>query len=305
MPYGRKKRRTYRKPRQARNGRKTRARASRQVASVPRQIQNATYVPKNRLVKFSDFRTYVVIDNAFNGTGALPPLIQMGLNDPTKFTESFQGQWKANSLGAKGLAVPGLTKWLSNKIPGTSSAAEYLTGSCLGCRLDISVVPIPVNADEYDGYQPTIKVALANQTRAGFLKNKNIDLTINSERVSEMPMVRTGNCYLNNGGTPRGTTLTLKYSFKKNNATPGKQAENLFYADTSPLEKDIAALIILPGDSNAYGLLGNRCPPCRVEIKVSYIVLLSEVNTHVGQGINDGNDLSIPAMMTPDQSQNM
>lgn len=293
MPYKRNyKKRVYRKPRQARNGRKTRARMSRQVASVPRQIQSATYVPKNRLVKFSDFRTYVVLDDAINTTGALPPLLQMSLNDPTKFIESTQGNWKKNSLTAKGSAVPQIPKWLANKTPGTTSEAEYLTGSCLGCRIDVSVCPIPVNNDEYDSYQPICKVALANQTRSGFLKNKNIDLQVNSERVSEMPMVRTGNIYLNHGGTPRGTTLTLKYSFKKNNATPGKQAENLFYADSSPLEKDIASLIILPGDSNAYGLLGNRCPPCRVEVKVSYIVLLSEVNTHIGQGINDGSDLS-------------
>lgn len=305
MPYGRKKRRTYRKPRQARNGRKTRARASRQVASIPRQIQSATYVPKNRLVRFSDFRSYVVLDDAINTTGALFPLLQMGLNDPTKFIESTQGNWKKNSLTAKGSAVPAITKWVTNAVPGTTSTAEYLTASCLGCRLDISVVPIPVNNDEYDSYQPVAKVALCNQTRAGFLKNKNIDLQINSERVSEMPQVRTGNVYLNHGGTPRGTTLTLKYSFKKNNATPGKQAENIFYANQSPAEKDFAALAILPADSNAYGILGNRCPPCRVEVKVSYIVLLSEVNTHVGQGINDGNDLSHIAHMTPDQSQNM
>ena len=94
-----------------------------------------------------------------------------------------------------------------------------------------------------------------------------------------MPMVRTGNVYLNHGGTPRGCTLSMNYSFAKNNADPGKQHENLFYADTSPLEKDIATLIMLPGDSNAYGILGNRNPPMRVELKVSYIVLLSEPTT--------------------------
>jgi len=30
-------------------------------------------------------------------------------------------------------------------------------------------------------------------------------------------------------------------------------------------------------------------------VKVSYIVLLSEPNTHIGQAINDGNNLSQPA----------
>lgn len=276
----------------ARNKSKTTKKMSKQVRSFPKQIQNANYIAPNRLVKFTDFRSYVVLDDGFNSTGALPPLLQVGLNNPRKFIESTQGNWKKNSLTAKGAAVPGLARWLSNKVPGTTSTSDYLTGSCKGAQVTVTVTPIGVNADEYDSYQPICKVALANQTRTGHLKNKNIDLSFNSERVSQLPMVRTGNVYLNNGGTPRGATLKLNYSFKKNNADPGKQSANLFYADTDPEELDIASLAIIPGDSNAYGLLGNRCPPMRVEVRVSYIVLLSEPNTHIGLAINDGNNLS-------------
>ena len=280
-----------------RNFKRTNKKHKRQVKSFPRQLQNAAYIPKNRLIKFTDFRSYVVLDNA-GITAAYPPLLQVQLNNPRKFIESTQGNWKANSLGAKGAAVPGLTRWLTNKVPGTTSTADYLTGSTLGCRLTVTVTPIGVNADEYDSYQPICKVALCNQTRSGHLKARGIDNDLNSERVSQMPQVRTANVYLNNGGTPRGATLSLKYSFKKNNADPGKAPDNIFYADTDPAEKDIGALIILPGDSNAYGLTGNRCPPMRVEVKVSYIVLLTEPNTHIGMALNDGINLTQPATLS-------
>lgn len=281
----------------ARNKTKTTKKMSKDVRSFSKNIQNANYIAPNRLVKFTDFRSYVVLDDGLNGTGAIPPLLQVGLNNPRKFIESLQGTWKKNSLTAKGQGVPGITRWLANKIPGTTSVADYLTGSCKGAQVTITVTPIGVNADEYDSYQPICKVALANQTRTGHLKNKNIDLNFNSERVSQLPMVRTANVYLNNGGTPRGTTLKLNYSFKKNNADPGKQSANIFYADTDPEEKDIASLAIMPGDSNAYGVLGSRCPPMRVEVRISYIVLLTEPNTHIGRAINDGNNLSDVAQL--------
>lgn len=278
-----------------RNKKRTVAKARKQVRAYPKQIQNANYIAPNRLVKFTDFRSFVVIDNGGTLTSAHPPILQMGLNDPRKFIESVQGQWNKNSLGAKGPGVPGITKWLANKTPGTTSTSDYLTGSTLGCRIVVTVTPIPIADDDQDNFQPICKVALANQTRAGHLKGRGIDLNLNSERISQMPMVRTANIYLNHGGTPRGVTLSMNYSYKKSNADPGKAAGNLFYADTSPTETDIATLIICPGDSNAYGLTGNRCPPCRVEVKISYIVLLTEPNTHLGQAINDGNNLSQPA----------
>ncbi|AXQ65509.1 MAG: hypothetical protein [Circular genetic element sp.] len=300
MPY----RRKYNKrkgPIKARNLTRYRRGKKKQVRSYPKQLQNANYVPSNRLVKFTDYRSYIVIDDG--GTvvppASHPPLLQVGLNDPTKFIESTQGTWKSNSLLAKGSAVPGIQRWLSNKVPGTTSTADYLTGSCLGARLTVTAVPLPIDVDDMTNYQQVIQVSLANQTRAGHLKGRSVDLTLNCERVSQMPMVRKANCYLNSGGTPRGCTLSMNYSFKKNNAAPGKQTENLFYADTSPLEKDIASILCLPGDTTSYSNIpgiGVAIPPMRIEIRVSYIVQLSEVNTHIGQGINDGNALSNIAM---------
>lgn len=295
MPF---KRKYTKRPR---NTKRTQQRAKKQVSSFPRQIQNAAYIPKSRLVKFTDYRSYIVKDTGGGTTFSYPPLLQVGLNDPTKFIESSQGTWDATSMGAKGAAVPGITRWLANKVPGTTSTADYLTASCIGAKLDISVVPIAQPVADQASYQQIAKVALANQTRAGHLKGRVVDATLNAERVSQMPMVRTANIYLNSGGTPRGATLSLKYSFKKNNALPGKQHENLFYADTSPLEKDIGTLIILPGDTNGYGVTGTKVMPCRVEVRVSYIVALSEPNTHIGMALNDGLSLvDIPSLVTRD-----
>ena len=286
MPY--RKRRSKRPPR---NTKRTQRRAKSQVRSFPRQIQNAAYIPKSRLVKFTDYRSFTVKDTGGGTTYSYPPLIQCGLNDPTKFIESTQGTWDKTSMDAKGPAVPGIARWLSNKVPGTTSTADYLTGTCLGCKLDVTVTPIAQATTDQASYQQIAKVVLANQTRSGHLKGRVVDSTLNAERVSQMPMVRTANIYLNSGGTPRGASLSLKYSFRRNNAAPGKQSENQFYADTSPLEKDIGTLVILPSDTNAYGVTGTKVMPCRVDVRVSYIVLLTEPNTHIGQAMNDGNSL--------------
>lgn len=287
-----------RRGRLAKNTRRNYKAKRRQVASVPRQIQNSTWIPKNRLVKFCDYRSYIVTDDATSGGSSIPPVLQIGLNNPTKFIESTQGTWSANSLTAKGQAVPGLTNWLSNKSPGTGSTAQYLTGSCLGARVVITATPMPSghSDDAEDAYQDVIKCFLANQTRTGYLKSKAIDASFNVELMSQLPQTRSANTYYNAGSVPRGCTLALNYSFKKSNPHVGKQTENLFYADTGPAETDVASFVMMPGDSNGYGHLGNRLPKMRVEVKVSYIVLLGEVNTHFNQGLNQGNSLSTPAM---------
>jgi len=206
------------------NKKKTTKKMSREVKSSTRNIQNANYIAKNRLVKFTDYRSFIVVDNG--GTtippASYPALIQLSLNNPRKFIESKQGTWNENNLGAKGAGVPGITKWLANKIPGTTSTSDYLTASCKGCRIVCTVTPIPVSDSDYDTYQPVVKVALSNQTREGHLKGRAVDTVLNSERVSQLPMTRSGNVYLNHGGTPRGITLSMNYSYKSNNADPGK-----------------------------------------------------------------------------------
>jgi hypothetical protein len=292
-----------RKPAPKRNQKKNRRAKRRQVSSIPRQIQNSQYIPKNRLVKFTDYRSYIVTDNATTGVYALPPVLQIALNNPLKFIESSQGTWSANNVGAKGPAVPGISKWVTNKSPGTTSTADYLTASCLGSKITITAVPMPSghSDDAEDAYQDVIKCFLANQTRTGYLKNKSITDTFNVEMMSELPQVRSANTYYNAGSVPKGCTLSLSYSFKKNNPHVGKQAENLFYADTGPTETDIAAFVMMPGDSGGYGSTGARLPKMRVEIRVSYIVLLGEVNTHQNQGINQGNNLSDIAQVAMDR----
>lgn len=295
MPY--KKKRSYKpKSKNARQQKKFRGR----VSSSPRQIQNATYMPKNRLVRFSGFRSFIVKDNGFNTTGALPPVLEIGANNPRKFIHTTQGDWLSNSLGAKGVSVAGLTQWLSNKVPSASSTASYLNGQCLSCRVDIVAVPLPGAGGE-DKFQDTIKMCVQNNTRGGNMINHNITGNFNSEIISQTVGMRTALMYTNPGGTPRGATISVNYSFKKQNAGIGSQTSNWFYNDTDPAEKDFINVAFLPGDSNGYGLTTagyTRLPDMRVEIKISYIVLLSEPNTAIDASeLNSGVDLpSIPSI---------
>lgn len=269
------------------------------VSSVPRQIQNATYMPKNRLIRFSGYRSFIVKDAGFDGGGALPPVLEVGANNPRKFIHSTQGTWNSNSLGAKGVAVAGLSQWVTDKIPHANATASYLNGQTLSCRLTVTAVPLPMSGDE-DQHQDTIKMCVQNNTRGGNMVGKNISQQFNSEVASQTVGMRTANMYVNPNGNPRGATIVINYNYKKQNAGVGSQVFNSFWADTDPSEKDFINIAFLPGDSNAYGLTAGgftRLPDIRVEVKISYIVLLSEPNTAIqSTELNSGVDLpAIPS----------
>lgn len=273
-------------------------RKRRQVSSMPRQIQNATYMPKSRLVRFSGFRSFIVKDAAFNASGALPPVLEIGANNPRKFIHSTQGTWNSNSLGAKGVSVHGLTQWITNSVPGASATGSYLTAHTLSARLVVTAVPLP-GAVDADYAQDTIKMCVQNNTRGGNMNNKVISGTFNSEIVSQTVGMKTALMYTNPGGTPRGATIAQNYSFKRQNAAPGSMAYNRFYADKDPDEKDFINVAFLPGDSTGYGLTGSRLPDMRVEVKISYIVMLTEPNTAIQNSeLNAGLDLpTIPGVI--------
>lgn len=281
-----------------RNKKRVNKKAKKAVKSFPRQIQNAAYLPKSRLVKFTDYRSYVVTDDSFNASGALPPVLEVSSNNPRKFIHSTQGTWDAASLSAKGAAVPGIANWVTDSVPTSTALAPYLNASCLSMKLIITAVPIPtVAADgaQADEYQDVSKLCVQNNTRNGMFANRNITNAFNSEVVSQTPYVKTANMYYNAHGTPRGATITQHYSFKKSNAgRPMLNSANFFSNNSDPLEKDFTNIAILPTHSQKYGLTatgGTRMANHRVTISVSYIVLLSEPNGHVStndsnQGIN-------------------
>jgi len=298
MPY--KKRKTF-----ANNKKRVNKKASKAVRSHPKQIQNASYIPKNRLIKFTDFRSYVVTDEGFNGSGAVPPILELGANNPRKFIHSTQGTWDAASLSNKTVSVAGIDSWVTNQLTTPASTAPYLNASALSARVVITAVPVPtVAADgsEADAYQDVIKMCVQTNTRNGAWHNQNITSNFNSEVVSQTPYVRTANLYYNAHGTPRGATISMNYSFKKNNrgrSGTGGPA-NFFHADTDPSEKDFINIALMPTHSQKYGLTalgGTRLPNIRVEVKISYICLLSEPNCRVTHNMNEGMNLpSFPSI---------
>jgi len=282
------------------NKKKINKRASRKVKSFPKQIQNAAYVPKNRLLKFTDFRSYVVVDEGFNGSGAIPPILEIGANNPRQFIHHKQGTWDACSLNNKTVSVPGIQNWVTNLNPTPSSMAPYLNASCLSCQVVVTATPLPSvapAAGEADKYQDVIKLCVQTNTRNGMFANRNITNQFNSEVVSQTPYTRTANLYYNANGTPRGATIKYNYSFKKMNAARSGTGgpSNFFHADTDPNERDYINIGLLPTHSQKYGLIvagGTRLPNIRVEIKVSYIVLLSEPNCQITHDVNLGQNLS-------------
>ena len=230
-----KKRRVPRRPRRAK------------VSSFPRQIQCANYLPKNRLIRFQDFRSFVLTDNATPDIGggthvAHVPNLQISANDPgnafvlgADSRVGSTGQWWSQSATAdgtisKGTAVPNLAQWITNQ--DGSGDGHYRAAQCLGARLTISAVPLPSSVD--DDVQDVSKLCVQLSTHADSFMAKRINEDFNSEKISQLPHMKTAQIYSNFGGTPKGATITRSYSFKKYNATLGRSSMNIFSLDAAP-----------------------------------------------------------------------
>lgn len=275
------------------------------VFSFPKQIQSATYIPKSRLVRFTDYRSWNVTDNAIGlpgsgHAGANFPNQEMSANAPNVFISDQTGYWANVSLNKKGGAVPGIPAWVT-QASGVGSA-PYREAQCLSSKITCTAVPVHQSGSATSGLeQDVVKMILHKSTSPHAFHNKVIDNDYNAETATQQAGVRSANLYLNQNGTPRGATLKGYYSYKKMNNALGSGSKNYFHAPqddgtvSPPAERDYWNLAFLPGNSSIYGVAasgGVRLPELRVTVKIEYIVLLSEPNTGLmGYGINQGNDL--------------
>lgn len=278
---------------------------SKKVKSHPEQIQSATYIPKSRLLRFSDYRSFNVTDNAIGApgsghAGANFPNMEFSANAPNVFISNKTGYWANVSLNKKGGAVPGIPAWVTRN-DGVGSA-PYREAQCLSSKITVTAVPVHQAASATTGAeQDVVKMILHKSTSPNTFHNKIIDDDMNAETASQQMGSRSANLYLNQNGTPRGATLKGFYSYKKMNNALGSGSKNYFHANNAdgsiapPAERDYWNLVFLPGNSSIYGVAatgGVRLPELRVSVKIEYICLLSEPNTGLmGFGINDGNDL--------------
>lgn len=286
------------------------------ISSLPKQIQCANYIPKNRLIKFQDFRSFILTDNSNIQVGqayhAVCPNLQLGANNPTQaFIGSggvigSTGSWysqsadPSNGVISKGNAVPNLNSWVTAQ--DGSGDGQYRCAQVLGARLTISCVPLAssVTVNSQDVTKLCVQVASMGDA----YKDKRVSSDFNSEKVSQLSGTRTANIYSNHNGTPRGATISLNYSFKKMNGTLGRMANNTFQNDASPGEKDYFNVSLLPCENADYGIGATatdagtgRIPKMRVSVKLSYICLLSEPNnTTIGVANNIGTQLPVIPM---------
>ena len=301
--------------RKARNVKRPKRRGKKKVFSFPKQLQCANTIPSNRLIKFSDFRSFILTDNnvveTSPGSGiykAAIPNLQCGANDPTRAfigSSGFigsTGSWYSQSANpgtgviSKGYAVPNIPQWLTNQ--DGSGNGMYRTGQVLGSRITVSCVPLPSSISSQ--VQDVSKLCLQVSTLGDTYKDQLVSDNFNSEKISQLSGMKTANIYSNDGGTPRGASLSCNYSYKKSNATMGRMANNTFQVNASPGEKDFFNILLLPCENARYGtgasstLPGTgRMPKMRVSVRISYICLLSEANnTTIGLGDNKGTDLS-------------
>jgi len=225
------------------------------------------------------------------------------LNDPHSFWSAKQGTWTqtdfgtAGGLGGKGAALPQLDRWITNVNATGTGLYRYM--ECTKTKITISVYPIAFQP--LQNLVPTsanMRAPIQGVTRMIFRKTTQADdipfgvkpsLTLNADQSSRCPFTTSGDIYPNvNGGTPKGCTQTLKYSFKNLNRGTARATMNHSYLNAAPTEKDHAYMMLLPTNRNwnEGGLVSpiNMCGKFRVVIKVEATLKLSEPNTHTFEG---------------------
>lgn len=294
MPKRYSKKKIYSKSKQRRSNKKNK----KSVYSFPRQIQSATYIPKNRLIRFTETRSYIVNDTQ----GLLysyPPNRTFGANDPNfAFNQVYKnGEWLPVHIAGRGPAVHGIPDWvcLNTGVPKEGSRGYYKQAQALSSKIVVSAVPLP-EADGSDGRQDAVVMCLSktcDKDVHSYAYDKPISETHNAVIAKERYYTKSANLYRNNNGTPRGATISMTYSWAKMNAGNTRD-HNIFHTDGTPGQSDTYVLAFFPAYSQDYGTGGTRLPQMRVVVKMSYIVLLSEPNTR-NVYTNVGNDLGEPA----------
>lgn len=279
--------------------------AKRKYKSHPKQIQASTYIPKTRVISFSDYRTFVVDDNQ-GLVNSYPPTRTFTCNDPTQTfaTAYLNGDWMNTSLTAKTQQIPGLADWVCENtgLPATGTRGMYKQAQALSSKITITAVPCPEQDSQgADSVQDTVKMILTKTTEPAsksIYYNVPISATNNAEVNSQRPYTTTALLYRNHGGTPRGGTVSQKYSYKAMNAG-NIRTNNIFHANGTTAQQDTWCLQFAPIFSSKYGNVsgGTRLPQLKVSVKISYYVLLSEPSTILATPrTNEG--LAIPDFAT-------
>jgi len=283
MPYKKKKSGGYRK----RYLRKQKGRAR----PYTKNIQSASWVPARRKVMMSDTRSFYVKDSS-GLTSSIPISRSFSCNDPVNafMTTYVDGSWLDNSLGAKGAAVPAIAKWVC--AANGSGTGDYRTASAISSEITVTVTPMPRDGG-HDAYQDMAQVILHRSTGPGHIfHGLPVSATYNAEVTKQLPCTTSAMVWYSGGaGNPKGCTLKGKYRFSSVNGLK-TSAQNIFTSDgLSGNERDSWCLTILPGDSHGYGIGGTRMTDMRIEVKIDYVVALSEPSTNFTQ-LNEGISLS-------------
>lgn len=291
MPYGRRaysKRRTPYK-RFRRKYKKRLYRRKKAVKPYAKNIQSGTRIPRSRLVQTVDTRSFIVQDD--NNLGK-PIYKSFNLNDPEYMWDGQEfGTWAKSDFGNKDNKLPNLDHWVTDT--SQTGTALYRHGQVVKTTLQASVRPVPTDTQsetmDYDTMQDVSHVIIGKCTAAADLQGgTQMSATHNCDTEKAKAFVRSGTTYLNQSGTPRGTTVKMgTYKFDNMNRSKGRSYANGFQLGQRPGEKDHAYLTILPSDNryaNKYidptsKIKLHRCGAFRVTIQIVCTVLYTEPNT--------------------------
>lgn len=275
--FGRK--RVYRK---RRGFKKTRSRASKyrgrkqrsRVSGRSKTIQSSSFLPKSRLIRFTERRTFQVLDNSADG---VPPSMYFYANSPVKFYGTAsgntpQGSWKTDRSATD---ADNIGEFVT---PGDGSGnAPYRNGRVIGSSITVTATPNPTIATS-DGHQDTTLVFLEKQTAVRDISTA-VSAVYNQDSLAAHPNVKHGLMFTNPNGAPKGTSLRATYSAKSVNPNATNTGLS-FYQDTVPGEKDWYKITLMPSDLDGYALgSGATVPPTRIVVQVSYVCLLGEPNS--------------------------
>lgn len=275
MPYYTKR---ARKLKRSRKGRKTYRKRRTKPGKLKRlkTIQNATYVPKKKLVNFSIYYNFT---NNSDATGASAELnyIYFYANSPYVPLAHSSNHWTLNE-GSYVKNALGLCQWVTDKDPGLTDLGMYRQATVIGSKIQVQAVPQHQQVSTADSYEDVPNLLVHKTTDAPWANRTTINSlgpsyanACNLSALSKLPMTMTGQMHTNPNGAPKGKYISMKYNYKSMNGIKGRD-QAMFSCDSHPNEKDWFGVAIMqskPGSTN---------PELNVKIKITYTCLLGEPN---------------------------
>ena len=212
MPFSRKyskKKKSYKKKKSSKIAVRSRAKY------VP--ITTAGWITPSKTVRFTFTRNYTVEETAASDL----VLAVFIANSPYLPQSSVQGDWTLQNGNSSDNCL-GLSEWVAQNAALLGGTYKYREGNVISSTISVTAIPMQQSGSTSDTYQDFTQLAIHIGTGGSDYNSLHTSSTVNASTIANQPFTSVAQTATNANGTPRGATVSAKYSFKDFNSASTK-----------------------------------------------------------------------------------